>query len=99
VQRLAGVLFQMQPLDADGGGPPAFELDRYLALAGAFGTPIALSSFGLTASEIENLFSSYNEDYHISRFFQLSNSAGTAYNIDNEPATHIAIAAEINSIL
>jgi len=74
-------------------------VDRYLALAGAFGTPIALSSFGLTASEIENLFSSYNEDYHISRFFQLSNSAGTAYNIDNEPATHIAIAAEINSIL
>jgi len=74
-------------------------VDRYLALAGTFDTPVALSSFGLTAPEIENLFSSYNEDYHISRFFQFSNSNGTSYNIDNEPATHIAIAAEINSIL
>ena len=74
-------------------------VDRYLALAGTFDTPVALSSFGLTAPEIENLFSNYNEDYHISRFFQFSNSSGTSYNIDNEPATHIAIAAEINSIL
>jgi hypothetical protein len=74
-------------------------VDHYLALAGTFDTPVALSSFGLTASEIENLFSSYNEDYHISRFFQFFNSNGTSYNIDNEPATHIAIAAEINSIL
>ena len=74
-------------------------VDRYLALAGAFATPVALSSFALTAPEIENLFSSYNEDYHISRFFHFSNSTGTAYNIDNDPATHISIDAEINSIL
>lgn len=74
-------------------------VERYLALAGAFGTPVALSSFGVAAPGVENLFSSYNEDYHISRFFQFSNSAGTSYNIYNEPATHIAIAAEINSIL
>jgi len=74
-------------------------VDRYLAIAGSFGAPVTLSSFGLTASEIENLFSSYNEDYHISRFLHFSNSAGTAYSIDNEPATHIAIDADINSIL
>ena len=33
MQRLAGVLFQMQPLDADGGGFAALELDDDLALA------------------------------------------------------------------
>lgn len=74
-------------------------VERYLALAGAFGTPVALSSFGLTAPEIENLFSSYNEDYHISRFFHFSSTSGSSYSIDNEAATHIAIDAEINSIL
>jgi hypothetical protein len=74
-------------------------VNRYLELAGSFHTPVALSSFELTAPEIENLFSSYNEDYHISRFFHFSNSAGATYNIDNDPATHISIEAEINSIL
>jgi len=74
-------------------------VDRYLVLAGSFGTAIALSAFRLTAPELENLLSSYNEDYHISRFFQFSNSGGTSYNIDNEPATHISIDAEIRSIL
>jgi len=74
-------------------------VDRYLALGGSFGTPVALAAFELTEPETENLFSSYNEDYHISRFFHFSNSAGPSYNIDNDPATHIAIAAEINSIL
>jgi hypothetical protein len=74
-------------------------VDRYLALAGSFGVPIALSSFGLTSPEIETLFSSYNEDYHISRFFHFTNEHGASYNIDNEPATHISIDATINSIL
>jgi hypothetical protein len=74
-------------------------VDRYLALAGTFGTAVTLSSFGLSAPEIEKLFSSYNEDYHISRFFRFSNANGTAYSIDNEPATHISIDAEIGSIL
>ena len=74
-------------------------VDRYLVLAGSFGAPVALSSFGLSAPEIENLFSSYNEDYHISRFFRFSYSTGTPYSIDNEHATHITIDAEIYSIL
>lgn len=74
-------------------------VDRYLVLAAAFGVPVALTSFGLTAPELENLFSIYNEDYHISRFLHFSNSSGPAFSIDNEPATHIAIDAEIKSIL
>jgi hypothetical protein len=74
-------------------------VDSYLRLAGTFGAPVALSGFGMTPPEIENLFSSYNEDYHISRFFHFSNSSGTPYSIDNEPATHISIDSEIRSIL
>jgi hypothetical protein len=74
-------------------------IDEYLKISKSFGTPVALSSFGLSAPEIENLFSSYNEDYHISRFFYFSNQSGGAFSIDNEPATHISIDSEINSIL
>jgi hypothetical protein len=72
---------------------------RYLELAGRFGAPVALSAFGLTGAEVEKVFSGYNEDYHISRFFHFTNNAGTVYRIDGEPVTHIAIYAEINSIL
>jgi hypothetical protein len=71
----------------------------YLAQAGKFGEPVALSAFGLTKAEIERLFSGYDEDYHISRFFQFSESAGEGYSINGIPATHVAIDAEIQSIL
>ena len=74
-------------------------VEQYLRLAKVFGTPVALRSFGLTAPEIERVFSSYNEDYHISRFFHFSKQDGPVYSIDNEPVTHISIDSEINSIL
>jgi hypothetical protein len=74
-------------------------VEQYLRLAKVFGTPVSLRSFGLTAPEIEKIFSSYNEDYHISRFLHFSKQDGTVYSIDNEPVTHIAIDSEINSIL
>jgi hypothetical protein len=74
-------------------------VDRYLALASSFGTPVPLSSFALSAAETERLFSSYDEDYHISRFFHFSQAAGTPLSIDGFPATHVAIDAEIKSIL
>jgi hypothetical protein len=60
---------------------------------------VALRSFGWIAPELENVFSSYNEDYHISRFFHFSKLDGTVFSIDNEPATHISIDSQINSIL
>jgi len=72
---------------------------RYLELAERFGAPVALSAFGLASSDVEKVFSGYDEDYHISRFFHFTSSAGTVYRIDGEPVTHIAIDAEINSIL
>jgi len=72
---------------------------RYLSVATTFGTPVALSSFSLTHSETERLFSGYDEDYHISRFFHFSQAAGTPFSINGFPATHVAIDAEIQSIL
>ena len=74
-------------------------VDRYLTAAGSFGIPAALASFALSNAETERLFSSYDEDYHISRFFHFSQDAGAHYSINGFPATHVAIDAEIQSIL
>jgi hypothetical protein len=74
-------------------------VDRYLSLAVSFGVPVALSSFALSHSETERLFSSHDEDYHISRFFHFSHDAGAPFSINGFPATHVAIDAEIQSIL
>jgi len=74
-------------------------VDRYLSAAGNFGIPVALSTFTLSHAEIERLFSGYEEDYHISRFFHFSESAGTQFSINGFPATHVAISSEIQSIL
>ena len=72
---------------------------NYRTLAGDFGKPVALSAFALTAAETERLFSSYDEDYHISRFFDFSESRGEQYSINGIPATHVSIDAEIQTIL
>jgi hypothetical protein len=74
-------------------------VEKYRAMAGSFGTPVALSSFDLTRPEVERLFSSYDEDYHISRFFHFTESGGETFSINGEPETHVAIDAEIGSIL
>lgn len=71
----------------------------YLSLAGEFGKPVPLSAFHLSAAETERLFSSYDEDYHISRFFYFSDSAGEKFSINGIPATHVSLDPEINSIL
>jgi len=88
--------------EASRGAPmmPLRELvDRYLSAAASFGVPVALLSFALSHSETERLFSSYDEDYHISRFFHFSGDAGTQFSINGFPATHVAIDSEIQSIL
>jgi hypothetical protein len=79
---------------------PLAELVRlYRSLTGEFGRPVALSAFGLTKVETERLFSGYDEDYHISRFFQFSETAGQKFSINGVPATHVSLNAEIESIL
>ena len=51
-------------------------VDRYLSAAANFGIPVALSCFALSHAETERLFSGYDEDYHISRFFHFSQDSG-----------------------
>lgn len=72
---------------------------RYVALGGAFGVAVALSTFGLTSEETESVFSGYDEDYHISRFLHFSCVDGARFVIDGEPATHVSIDQEIETIL
>jgi hypothetical protein len=74
-------------------------VDRYLSATTGYGFPVALSSFALSTAETERLFSSYDEDYHISRFFHFSQDAGAQYSINGFPASHVAIDSEIQSIL
>ena len=74
-------------------------VDRYLSVTGRFGIPAALSSFRLSPAATERLFSGYEEDYHISRFFHFSQETGEQFLINGFPATHVAIDAEIESIL
>jgi hypothetical protein len=79
---------------------PLPELVRlYRAHAGEFGEPVALSLFGLTNTETERLFSGYDEDYHISRFFHFSEADGEKFSINGIPSTHVSLDAEIETIL
>jgi hypothetical protein len=72
---------------------------RYRSLAGEFGKPVALAVFELPADETERVFSGYDEDYHISRFFHFSDSGGAQFSISGEPVTHVSLDAEIETIL
>lgn len=74
-------------------------VDRYRSLAGEFGKPVSLAAFQLSPAETERLFSSYDEDYHISRFFHFTQSDGTRFSINGIPVTHVSLDAEIESIL
>ena len=72
---------------------------HYLSQAGEFGRPVALSAFPRGQAEIERLFSSYDEDYHISRFFHFTEAEGHKFSINGVSTTHVAIDAEIEAIL
>jgi hypothetical protein len=74
-------------------------VERYRSLAGEFGKAIALSAFGLTQAEVERVFSGYDEDYHISRFFHFSESDGERFSVNSVPVTHVSVDSEIQSIL
>ena len=74
-------------------------VSRYRTLAGEFGLPVSLAAFQLDPSETERLFSGYDEDYHISRFFHFSEAAGEKFSINGIPATHVSLDPEIQTIL
>ena len=71
----------------------------YTTIAAKPGEPVPLSAFKLPVAEAEKLFSIFDEDYHISRFFHFSETNGDKYSINGEIATHVAIDPEIASIL
>jgi hypothetical protein len=71
----------------------------YTTIAAKPGEPVPLSAFKLSMEETEKLFSIFDEDYHISRFFHFSDVSGEKYSIDGGDATHVAIDSEIRSIL
>lgn len=74
-------------------------VSRYLVLAGVFGKPVPLSAFELSVHETERLFSSFDEDYHISRFFHFTEADGQKFAVDGAAATHVSIDSEIQTIL
>ncbi len=74
-------------------------VERYTKLASGFGQPVTLNGFGLTAEETTKLFSAFDEDYHISRFFHFSTSEGQSYLISGAEVTHISIDAGIQAVL
>jgi hypothetical protein len=74
-------------------------VEKYLAASGGYGREVALSALGFTRGEIEDVFSIFDEDYHIGRFFHFSRAVGASYEIDGFPQTHVSIDSEIQSIL
>lgn len=74
-------------------------VERYTELAGGLGRPVALSALGLSLEETQALFSSLDEDYHISRFLHFSKGDGATYLIGAERVTHVSIDPGIDSIL
>jgi len=77
-------------------------VERYRALAGEFGKPAPLAAFALPVEQTERVFSSYDEDYHISRYFHFSEVAeqsSVKFSVNGVPVTHVALDAEIETIL
>ena len=72
---------------------------KYRELSGGFGRPVPLAAFGLSRDETERIFSVFDEDYHISRFFHFSNAGGASFTINGFEHTHVSIDADIESIL
>jgi hypothetical protein len=83
--------------------PPMWNLrelvERYTALAGGFGEPLALANFPLNDGELVRLFNAFDEDYHISRYLHFTNMNGKPYRIGGEDATHLSIDASVREIL
>jgi hypothetical protein len=74
-------------------------VEIYKGLAGEFGRAVELGRFGLSHEETERLFSVFDEDYHISRFFHFVNMGDGTYSINDFPYSHVAIDEGIEQIL
>jgi len=73
-------------------------VNKYLTIAGGYGRPAALAEFGFDPAQAQRLFSAFDEDYHISRFFHFTKKSGTRYKINGFEHTHVSIDPEIETI-
>ena len=85
-------------------GTKAEIVQKYLANAGGYGVSVAaFLAGGFRRQEIEDAFSGFDEDYHISRFFQrfcVPAPSAEYFQINGFPQTHVSIdSEEIQSIL
>jgi len=74
-------------------------VEKYLSIAGGFGFLAPLADFGLDQQQTERIFSVFDEDYHISRYFHFSEVSGPAFAINGFNQTHVTIDEAIQSIL
>jgi len=79
-------------------------VERYRQLGGGFARPVPLAAFGLSQQQTERVFGIFDEDYNISRFFHFSlqpaaDGSAPAFRINGFAQSHVALDAEIESIL
>jgi hypothetical protein len=74
-------------------------LEKYLAASGGYGHEVAISALGFSREEVEDVFSIFDEDYHIGRFFHFRQADGESYTVDGFPQTHVTIDSDVQSIL
>lgn len=71
----------------------------YTSVAAKPGEPVPLSAFQLSRQETERLFSAFDEDYHISRYFHFCRQHGDSYSINGEIVTHVLIDPDLRLTL
>ncbi len=74
-------------------------VEKYLAAAGGYGHEIAISALGFSREEVEDVFSAFDEDYHIGRFLHFRQGAGESYSIGGFQQSHVTIDGGIQSVL
>ncbi|HKS68753.1 MAG TPA: hypothetical protein VJR26_16040 [Candidatus Acidoferrales bacterium] len=74
-------------------------IEKYLAAGGGYGHEVAISALGFSRDEVEDVFSAFDEDYHIGRFFHFRLGDGESYTVDGFPQTHVSIDDAVQSIL
>jgi hypothetical protein len=74
-------------------------VEKYLTIAGGFGFLAPLADFALGREQTERVFSVFDEDYHISRYFHFSDVSGEGFAINGFNQTHVTIDEAIQSVL
>lgn len=80
-------------------------VEKYRALAGGFGRPVALAAFGLSREQTERDFAIFDEDYRISRYFHFTLETSAAarpaenFQINGFPQSHVSLDPQIESLL